>query len=519
MTNPEDASHQTHSTRMLRESGIFEPEMHASLRLTIAAGMFGTMWLSVVEGMPLVMLMEALGASNLMIGLLTTIHLLTLAGQIPGAYLAERQAFRKGVWARFVFTARLLWVFPPLLAWFQPGGRGVTAWLILLVVAVSGTLNKGSAAPWWSWMADLIPTRLRSRYWGRRQAAVMTTHLLFVGVTGWILDHVQASDPDHLGGFVLVLALACVFGVTDIVIHLFVREPRPAPAPTSETLMRRLLVPFAGKDFRRLTLGMGALAFSVGLAGPFAQVYLKTEFDVSYLELSYTILAASLGTVVAGLAWPYWMQRTGLRAFGVGMILLLPLMGGVWFFVSGATYEVPLIGAVPQAVFWVTVNSFFAGAFFSGVSLAQFGLISALAPREGRTMAMAVHWTTVGFLGAAGPFVGGGIADLLRAHPLSWTLPSGHPIGFLQPLLVLHALGIWFVALPLLRSISVPDGEYPVRLWARKFLVLNPLRTAGWLRNLTIALRTDADADAVADAIADPQGDGDDAGQDRRAGG
>lgn len=41
MTNPDNTSTPTHSTRMLRESGVFEPQVHASLDRTIVAGMFG----------------------------------------------------------------------------------------------------------------------------------------------------------------------------------------------------------------------------------------------------------------------------------------------------------------------------------------------------------------------------------------------------------------------------------------------------------------------------------------------
>lgn len=488
-----ESSSETTSQRIRRSSGLDDATVRRSLRLTLVAGAFGLMWFAVVEGMPLTMLLEALGASSLLIGLLSTANLVTLCGQILGAYFAEKRPRRRGVWIAFVMTARVMWFLLPILVWLRPGGNVTTAALIVAIAAISGILNKGSAAPWWSWMADLIPSRERNRYWGIRQAVTMTTYLLFSALAGWILDRFPAEPEGHLHGFILVLVLAACFGVTDILIHLGVREPLPTPTPHNLPLWERLIRPLRERDFLLLTLGMGVWYMACGVVGPFGPVYLKRVFDVTYSDLAALVVSASLGTAAAGLVWIPFLNRFGNRGFALLMLAIAPLFAGAWFIIRSGTVDLPFFGSYRQPIVVHTVTGFFAGAVYSGVGLAQFGMLSSLAPREGRTMAMAVHWTVVGLLAALGPLLGGWLADVMTLHPLPWRILTGELWGFMHSLIFPHVILIWGVALPLIQRMTLPEGEKRIRTLFGRIFFFNPMRGIGQMRNAALLAPSDED--------------------------
>jgi HEAT repeat protein len=121
----------------------------------------------------------------------------------------------------------------------------------------------------------------------------------------------------------------------------------------------------------------------------------------------------------------------------------------------------------------------FSGAFYTGAPLAQLVLLSAVTRKEGRTLAMAVHWTLVGLVGASGPAVGGWIMDLTANHPMGRELPTGTPFVGFHILVLAHMALTWTLVLPLLSRTRPRHGNLPVRA-----LTGNPLRVAGLIHNL-----------------------------------
>ena len=67
---------------------------------------------------------------------------------------------------------------------------------------------------------------------------------------------------------------------------------------------------------------------------------------------------------------------------------------------------------------------------------------------------MAVHWSTVGVIGAAGALAGGWIKD---HFPPAWSalhLPCGAPFSYFQTIILLHLVIAWAIAVPLLRRVG-----------------------------------------------------------------
>lgn len=452
--------------------------IRTGLRINMGAGALGMMWFALALGMPLTMFMERLGASTVAIGMMVTVQWLAMTMQIPSALMAERLTNRKRYWGTTSSLHRLLWFLPPLIPLVCSGAAA--GWLMLALIAISSLLANASAAPWYSWMADFVPENQRNQFWARRQSLTQAAFLVAMGLGGWMLD--RFSGTDSLLGFRLVFVIAAILGTSDILIHTLIPEPKPHPVQRGESWWKRLRRPFEDSDFLWLTLAFGTWNFGVGLVGSFGFLYLRSTFHASYTHLAAFTVCGSLGTVLASPLWGKVMDHVGERTFALGMLLVAPLFALQWFILplGTTTLHLPLLGAlaIPAAIFQICLISILSGALYTGIPLSQIVLASAVTRKEGRTLAMAVHWTLVGAIGALGPVIGGWIMEWGKLQT-SLTTFTGLPLEGYHLLVLGHMAVSWLIALPLLARTQPRRGNLPVRALAG-----NPLRAAGLIHSL-----------------------------------
>jgi MFS family permease len=480
----------------LRVNGrpLNDSDIQRGLRLNITAGCMGMVWGTIVGGMPLTLFMKSIGASGVMIGLVATVGLVAMSLQVPAALLADRLPSRKMFWGWTVLPHRLLWFLPAVLPFLLGADSRWLAPAVVWVVAVSGILGQLGSASWWSWMADLVPEGQRASFWGKRHSIVSVSSLVGLLAVGFLLD--AFPDPGSPGGtflgFSLVFGLAALMGSADVILHLWVPEPKPANPGDRMGIVARILKPFANRDFLWLTLAMGVWTFAMGVMGQFGLIYLSHELHLNYTNLSILAFSGMAGASLAGVLWGYVMDRVGARNFGAIMMMLAPLLNVAWFFLRAGNVPLPLPGLpsfeISQIMLVLTVNSFFAGLIYSGVGLSQVSLLPALSPPEGRTLAMAAHWSMVGLIGALGPLVGGKMMDGLEAWKLSqdihWSLPTGVPVSFIHVLLVVNALLVWGVGVRLLLAVKHKAGEMAFRTALASLPFSNPVRTLSGIYNI-----------------------------------
>jgi MFS family permease len=441
-------------------STISEEELVVSMRKNIAAAALGTVWLVAVYGLPLPLFMEAIKASGFQLGLMGAVRQAAMFAQLPSAFLVERLDRRKPYWATVAITHRALWLVPALLPLLWPGGSA--SWVIVLIVAlgVSDMLGNASTAPWLSWMADLLPANRAGRFWGRRQRWLSLVVLLAALAYGWILD--ATNRPGYgLLGFSIVFGAAAIFGVADIVVHLGVLEPPPVRSAPGQTPWRRIVAPLRSRDFRRLTLAMGAWTAALALPGYFNGtpgffnvVYLHEAFGASYSQASWLVLASAFGAVLWSHPIGHRIDHYGARRVAMFLVAVGPLFTLVWFLAAPTHLHLPLLGAVPQPVILMSAASLIIGGFYAGMQLCQLRLTQIFTPNAGRTMAMAVHWSSVGMIGALGALSGGWIKDHMPAAWKMVALPMGASFSYFHVLIILQVLLAWGVALPLLWSVA-----------------------------------------------------------------
>jgi len=431
-----------------------------SMRKNVVAGMLGTVWLVAVYGLPTPLMMQAIHATGFQLGLMGAVRQAAMFTQLPSAFFVERLHRRKPYWAAIATTHRALWFVPAFLPLLWPNGQA--HWVVVLIIALglSDCLGNASTAPWLSWMADLLPAGRAGRFWGRRQRLLSAVVLIAALSFGWILDKASHNEGSLLG-FTIVFAIAGTFGIGDIVVHSAVAEPPPQRSAPGQSFWKRLLVPLRRRDFRRMTLAMGAWSAALALPGYyygtpgfFNVVYLHESFDATYSQASWLILASALGAVIWSHSIGHRIDRFGARAVAMFLVGVGPLFTLAWFFASPGRITLPFLGAVPQPVLLMSGASLVIGGFYAGMQLCQYRLTQALTPNTGRTVAMAVHWSTAGTIGALGALAGGWIKDHMPATWSTWTIPGGAPFSYFHVLILLQVFLAWFVALPLLASVQ-----------------------------------------------------------------
>ena len=444
---------------------ISDTELEASMRRNVAAGALGTVWLVAVYGLPLPLFMEAIKASGFQLGLMGAVRQAAMFAQLPSAFYVERLHRRKPYWATVAIIHRALWLIPALLPFLWPDGGAYWVVVLIIVLGVSDALGNASTAPWLSWMADLLPAGRAGRFWGSRQRLLSVVLLIAALFFGWVLDAANRSGHGLIG-FSIVFGLAALFGIGDIVVHLGVAEPTQIRSAPGQSAWSRITAPLKSRDFRRLTIAKGAWTAAMALPGYFNGtpgffnvVYLHEAFGATYSEASWLILSSALGAILWSHAIGHRIDRFGARRVAMTLITIGPLFTLAWFFASPTHIILPLIGSVPQPVLLMSAASLIIGGFYAGVQLCQLRLTQAFTGSAGRTVAMAVHWSSVGVIGAIGALTGGWIKDHFPAAWGAYTLPLGAAFSYFHVLIALQVLLAWGVALPLLKSVRRSTAE------------------------------------------------------------
>ncbi|MHC4872671.1 MAG: MFS transporter [Planctomycetota bacterium] len=489
---------------------ITNRDVRRGLRISIFSSPLIMVWFAFCIGIPLTMVLERLGASGFIIGMAVTVQQFAFVFQIPGALIADAFESRKKIWIINVLAARIMWFIPPLVLFFFIDSYSpmTTAWIIVITVAISSFILQISASPWLSWMADLVPGNERGKFWSLRTSIGTAAYMLAVLAQGWLLDHYspKGSDTSSYTGFVIVFTLGAVFGIAELFFNYLVPEPKQIPPTQQKLSFAKLISPLKDRNFRNLTLSIGMWFFSIGLINSFSLVCLSRYYQATNIHLAYIGVSASISAVLTGLISGQILDRIGARAYGTITLILAPLMLIGWAFASGEITDpisllksIPVIDSavpalksliphsielwvssinLPQIIWIIIFINLVAGGIFAGPALVQISMSSALAPSEGKTMAIAVHWTVVGIIGALGPMAGGVIVDLISTNPaiIDWQLPNGQPATFFHILALLFAATNWFITVPVFMRMRRKKGELTIGKAVSRLFLANPMR-------------------------------------------
>lgn len=393
---------------------VSEAELDKGLNNLVRDGVFAQAVGALTGGVLLVGYGLALGASNLVIGVLAAVPFLAQLAQIPTIMLVERLRARRAITIACVSVSRLLLIPLAFLPFLED--RKLAQGILVTGIAASSALGAMAACSWNSWLHDLVPERVLGSFFAKR-LFYATGFAMVIGLgAGLFIDWWDNFTPGVPAQAYTALFLvgAAAGGLSTLYLSR-VPEPRMKPPERVIRLVKMLSEPFRDRNFRRLIWFLGSWQFATNLAAPFFTVYLVSQlgFDMTFVTIMMVI--SQLANVLVLRQWGELTDRFNNKAVlrWCGPIFLFCIFA--WTLVAlpeKHRYTVPLLVALHVVM----------GFAAAGVTLASGNIGLKLAPR-GRGTAYLAAGSIVNSLAAGiAPIIGGLFADDFAARELSLVL-------------------------------------------------------------------------------------------------
>lgn len=374
--------------------------LRRSLNAAVAEGAFAEVFAACATGAVITGWALYLGASAAVIGFLGALPLGAQVASLPAAWFTNARS-RKAVALWAVGISRL--TFLPLLALpTLDVTRDTKLHLFLAIVAISTVASVVGNSAWVAWMGDLVPDRLRGRFFGRRTiflsiagtltslgAAILLDRLAPIGWTGAALSGLTGA--------------AFLAGVASVVLMLRQHEPPVVAEPGGSawqalrlTLHDRRARPFLGYLF--------AWNAAVGISASFFAYHMLTNLHTGFLVVAAHGVGVAVVRIVSARFWGHAVDRIGAGpvvvfcSFGIAAVPL------TWFFVT------------PDRLWPIALDAIFAAFLWSGHNIAAFDLTIGLAPRASRPFYLAAFATAGGLGFGLASMLAGQFAALVPVH-------------------------------------------------------------------------------------------------------
>ncbi|MFT3924286.1 MAG: MFS transporter [Myxococcales bacterium] len=436
-------------------------QLRRSLRACMAEGILAEVVGACAGGAILTAWAIYLDAGTLLTGTLVALSQLAQLFQFPAAWITSALGHRR---ACIVLVAASRQAMLPLAALpFLPVSNEVRQTILLVVAGLSAVLGTLGNNAWVSWMSDLVPKRVRGRYFGRRTAWCTLGGALASAAAGALLD--LAKQHQRTG---MALASLQILGAVTGLVTTWLMLRQHAPRSERRTVplaWRWVAAPFRDASVRGLMLYLVVWNAAVGVAGSFFVLH-----SLRNLRMSYTLVAlhATAVAAVRMLAAPVWgrlLDRMGARPVLIACSFTIASIPFIWLFPT-ANFLWPLVA-----------DAVLAGVLWSGHALAIFNLPLAITPRAERPFYLAAFATLTGLSFTLATLAGGLVAEALPDR----FLLAGHELTDLQVVFVASGFlrfGAAFVGL----RIQEPASQTVSALWGA--LRPRPLEAGSAVRRL-----------------------------------
>ncbi len=411
-----------------------------SLRASTADGVFAAIFSNATGGALLSSFFLELGANSTEIGLLAALPMLANLLQPLGASLSERTTSRH-LWCLWIYgIARSLWlVLAATIGWATWGQNAAeSSQLIsfdelllatLAITAVSHLLGALGSAAWLSWMAALVPRRLRGRYFGFRNSAANLINLVSMPLMGLLVSHWFGGS---IQGYGVVLGLGVIAGLISISFQAWMIDVNPQVQASPELNSATSTQPASTRtSLTAFLIYFMVWTFSVNLSAPFFNLYLldSLHFDIGQVTLYNSLsAAANLGLF---LLWGRLADRVGNRPILLGVGIFVAITPLLWLGIDAGFWSTWL---------WLPLLHLVSGATWAAIELCSNNLQLGIAPVQGQSNYFGQVAAISGISGAIGTIAGGFLAQIDWVGGILglFVLSSGLRLLALLPLLFVH---------------------------------------------------------------------------------
>lgn len=387
------------------------PDVVKSLNLAIIAVTFAMVFTNITSGAAWTSFQRMLGADSMTLGIIAAIPVTASTIQILASYILERWRARRKLFLVFGLISRLAWCFIGLIPVFIPSQvEHFRLYALMLLLGISASAGAFINVSFYSLIGDLVPLRIRGRYFSARQAVSLVAGILAGLFVSFLMDRVSGFI-----GYTVVLVIAGVFGAADICCFFWVKWPPMHPHEGKrESLPAMLLSVVRDRDYMRIVGYFTLWCFSVQICGPFVNVYFLEQVHMTFTEI--TLLTQILPNITTVLIIGWWGRK--MDQYGNQPIVQL---AGLFCMLMPLFY----IFTGPRSFLILPVVYVFSGTAWPASDLGQQNMYLAKAPEHNRSMYVAVFFASTQLLGTAfSNFIGGILMDgpLWTLEALNWSV-------------------------------------------------------------------------------------------------
>jgi len=366
------------------------PELRRSLRIVTAAWMLGVIWMACIGGSRMNIFARMVGFGEFHFGLLTALAFVATFAQLVATVLIERSGLTKYQFLSCATISRLTWVAIAAVPLMLPAPSPAATWTMLGLLLLSSVMNALAQPAWMTWMGDLIPRRIRGRYFANRSIISQAVMVPVVIALAVLLDSVARADPATGGVLAMtprtqpvmlwfvsaVFAAAGIVGTMDVLLFHRVREvagttpdrPRlPAvnisrsdivgagPAGRAARYMsagvRQLLLdPLRDRVFRRYVIYGATITFAMAVGGQYywRNLLENLRFSVLGTDVLFLVFSPLMG-MLASRPWGRLIDRWGRRPVLILATVFTVLSITPYFY---CTRHTPAPGFLVDSVNW-----------------------------------------------------------------------------------------------------------------------------------------------------------------------
>ena len=390
-------------------------DIRTSLQASTADAIFASIFSLSTGGILVSNLLVELDATPVIFGMLSSIPMLVNFVQPVGAYISEQTTSRFKYSLLTFGTSRLLWLIL-VIGIFANNSSVLNSQqlviLTLLIVLFSHLLGGLGSASWLSWLAIIIPRRLRGRYFGIRNSACHLTNLICIPLAGLVISHWYGGT---IQGYGLVLSLGTICGIISLFCQYFQVDVNPqlqnqyslngCESPPEDICQEKTnWTSIIGKNskFLLFLLYFSIWMLAVHLSAPFFNFYLLDTLDLDVtLVTVYNSLQTGANLLVL-ILWGKLADRIGNRPILVCVGVLVAITPLFWLGIGNHQLDFWL---------WLPLLHIFTGITWAGVDLCSTNMYLGIAPTRNKSIYFAIVAAVGGVSGALGTTIGGFIAQ------------------------------------------------------------------------------------------------------------
>jgi len=364
---------------MSREQGS---QLRQTIRISIAEGLFSQLYtgLAGAGSVFVTKLAGLLGAQPFHYGLLFAIGQLSQIFQPLGVAITRGLTARKKAVITLAALGRgltPLFGLIPLLFGRQSLG------LFLAAFFVATSLLAMSANAWMGWIGDMVPNRIRGRFFAKRNQVLMIIGLLggYVfaagidlfdtnpGPAGRLLRSILDTGnlvPYSKWAFFFLFLIAGILGIAGL--FILRRQPERVKVVETEPLSKMLMTPFGDPNFRRLAVWGVWWTMAIGIGAPFWQPFMIDQLRMSVLMIMVYGTISTFAGMASLTAWGRLIDRYGNKtSMRISTVM-------------SAVSPIPWLFASPSRLWLIYCEAVVSGILWSGAGIVSTNFVLSIAP-------------------------------------------------------------------------------------------------------------------------------------------